>query len=291
MKRITGTGVALVTPFKEDKSIDYEALERLIEFQINNGTDYLVVMGTTGENATLSKSEQRSIVEFCLKVNNKRLPVVVGIGGNNTQDLVANINFYDFEGIDAILTVTPYYNRPAQEGLYQHYAAVSEASPVPVILYNVPSRTGCNLSAATTLRLAHDFDNIVAIKEASSNFDQIGAIIKDAPADFIVISGDDATTLPLISMGAKGAISVVSNVAPKITSDLVRYAMAGDFEIARPLHYKLIDLVNGLFAEGSPAGPKAVLDAMDICRQHVRLPLVPVSDAHYKKLKSLIESI
>jgi len=291
MKRITGTGVALVTPFKEDKSIDYEALERLIEFQISNGTDYLVVMGTTGENATLSKSEQRSVVEYSLKVNNKRLPVVVGIGGNNTLDLVANINFYDFEGIDALLSVTPYYSKPAQEGLYLHYAAVAEASPVPVILYNVPSRTGCNLTAETTLRLARDFENIVATKEASSNFDQIGAIIKDAPADFIVISGDDATTLPLISMGAKGAISVVSNVAPKITSDLVRYALAGDYAIARPLHYKLIDLVNALFEEGSPAGPKAGLDVLDICRQHLRLPLVPVSQALYLKLKNLLENI
>jgi len=288
MDKIKGTGVALVTPFNEDKSVDYKGLENLLNHVIDGGIDYLVLMGTTGESVTLSKGEKVAVVDFCKKINNSRVPVVLGIGGNNTMQVVEDIKSANLDGIDAILSVSPAYNKPSQEGIYQHYKMISGNSPLPIIVYNVPGRTASNISAETTVRLANDFENIVAVKEASGDMDQIMKIIKNKPSDFVVLSGDDGLTLPMIHMGAEGVISVIGQSHPNEYSDMVSFGLSGNQEIANQLHNKLYDFYVPLYAEGNPVGIKASLELLGICKSQVRLPLVEASDAIKNELKSLM---
>ena len=288
MDKIKGTGVALVTPFNEDKSVDYKGLENLLNHVIDGGIDYLVLMGTTAESVTLSKVEKVAVVDFCKKINNSRIPVVLGIGGNNTMQVVADIKSANLDGIDAILSVSPAYNKPSQEGIYQHYKMISGNCPLPIIVYNVPGRTASNISAETTVRLANDFENIVAVKEASGDMDQIMKIIKNKPSDFVVLSGDDGLTLPMIHMGAEGVISVIGQSHPKEYSDMVSFGLSGNQEIANQLHNKLYDFYVPLYAEGNPVGIKACLELLGICKSQVRLPLVEASDAIKNELKSLM---
>lgn len=283
--RFRGLGVALVTPFRSVNGlIDYAALERIIEHQITGGIDYLVVMGTTGESVTLKSAEKKQLLAQCIEVVRNRVPVVLGVGGNHTAEVVDNLSEYDLTGVDAILSVSPYYNKPSQEGIYQHYKALAQVSLVPIILYNVPGRTASNITAETTLRLARDFRNIIGIKEASGNLDQIGLILKHRPKDFLVISGDDALTLPILSLGGDGVISVVGNALPQETSRLVEAGLAGDLVTARREHFKLMELVNALFLDGNPGGIKEVLRVLGLCEAHLRLPLVPVNEAVAKKI-------
>jgi 4-hydroxy-tetrahydrodipicolinate synthase len=288
MDKIKGTGVALVTPFNDDKSVDYKGLENLLNHVIDGGVDYLVLMGTTGESVTLSKGENVAVVDFCKKINNSRIPVVLGIGGNNTMQVVEDIKSANLDGIDAILSVSPAYNKPSQEGIYQHYKMISGNCPLPIIVYNVPGRTASNISAETTVRLANDFENIVAVKEASGDMDQIMKIIKNKPADFVVLSGDDGLTLPMIHMGAEGVISVIGQSHPKDYSEMVSFGLSGNKEIANQLHNKLYDFYVPLYAEGNPVGIKACLELLGICKSQVRLPLVEASDTIKNELKSLM---
>lgn len=289
--KLKGMGVALITPFKEDESIDFDALARIVEFQIKNGTDYLVVCGTTAETPTLTSAEKDQVKEFIVSVNKGRLPIVLGIGGNNTGALVKQLQESNLDGVDAILSVTPYYNKPSQEGLYQHYAALAKASPLPLILYNVPGRTGVNMSASTTLRLADEFPNICAIKEASGNFNQIDDIIKNKPEDFMVISGDDGITFPLITLGAVGVISVIGNAFPKEFSRMVRLALKGDYEHARVIHHRFTELIELLFVEGNPAGVKSMLAVMGFIENKLRLPLVPNTIKTYEKIRAVLNRL
>jgi 4-hydroxy-tetrahydrodipicolinate synthase len=289
MDKIKGTGVALITPFNEDFSVDYIGLEKLVNYQVDGGIDYLVLMGTTGESAVLSKTEKQEVIAFCKKINAGRLPIVLGIGGNNTLALVEEMKNTDFAGVDAVLSVSPAYNKPTQEGIYQHYKMIAEACPLPIILYNVPGRTASNMAADTTMRLANDFENIVAVKEASGNMDQIMNIIKNKPSDFVVLSGDDGLTLPMIHMGAEGVISVIGQSHPKQYSDMVSFGMSGNKKIANQLHYSLYDYYGPLYAEGNPTGVKACLELLGICKSVVRPPLVGASDAIKNKLKSLMK--
>jgi 4-hydroxy-tetrahydrodipicolinate synthase len=289
--RLRGTGVAIVTPFAKSNAIDFLAFEKILNYTINNGVEYIVLLGTTGESSTLSKLEKKTLIEFAVERIDHRVPLVLGMGGNNTSDLVLSIHGTLFKDIDAILSVCPYYNKPSQEGIYQHFKIVAETSPVPVILYTVPSRTSSNISANTTLRLAHDFSNIIGIKEASGNFDQVFQLLKHRPEGFLVISGDDAITLPLLASGADGVISVVANAAPAKFSEMVRAGLKGDFPSARKIHYELIDLINTLFLDGSPGGIKAALNIMELCEEIVRLPLVPVNKEVHKLIKKQIEQI
>lgn len=291
LNKFSGTGVAIITPFKADLSIDYSALETLIEYQLKNGINFLVVLGTTGESVTQSDYEKDELVKFITGKVNGRVPIVLGIGGNDTKAVLNKIAKTDFQKIDAILSVTPYYNKPTQEGIYQHFKAIAEASPKPVILYNVPGRTGSNINAETTLRLAHEFENIIAVKEASGDFSQAMYIIKDKPKDFIVLSGEDALTLPLMSAGISGVISVVANAMPKEFSEMVQLALNNNFKEAEKIHYKLLEFIDTLFVEGNPAGVKAALEILGIIDNNLRLPLVPVSDKTYSNLKDLIEKI
>jgi 4-hydroxy-tetrahydrodipicolinate synthase len=278
MDKIKGTGVALVTPFNNDKSVDYKGLGNLLKHVINGGVDYLVLMGTTGENATLSNAERIEVVNFCKKINNRKLPIVLGIGGNNTLQVVADIKDTQLEGVDAILSVSPAYNKPSQEGIYQHYKMISESSPLPIIVYNVPGRTSTNISADTIVRLATDFKNIVAVKEASGDMDQIMKILKNKPIDFIVLSGDDGLTLPMIYMGAEGVISVIGQSHPKDFSDMVSFALLENKKLANQIHYKLYDYYGPLYAEGNPVGVKACLELLKICNAVVRPPLIEASN-------------
>lgn len=287
--KFRGTGVAIITPFHNDETIDFTSLKKLIDFQIENKVEYIVALGTTGESATLSKDEKKAVIEFIIETVNKRTPVVVGIGGNNTREVLKTIDSTDFTNIDAILSVCPYYNKPTQEGIYQHYKLVSTNSPVPVIMYNVPGRTGINMTADTTLRLANDFKNIMAVKEASGNLEQIMRIIKYKPNNFMVISGDDALTMPMIATGANGVISVTANAFPYEFSEMVRLTLEGKLEKAKELHYKLLDIYDALFMEGSPGGIKAVLEIMGYCKNYFKLPVVPVSQKTYEHIKLLIK--
>ena len=284
MNRFWGTGVALVTPFNSNGTIDYDGLKKLIDYTIQGGVEYLVSLGTTGETATLDKGERKAIFDFTVDTVAGRVPLVAGIGGNSTRDVSETLKSFDPTGFDAILSVSPYYNKPAQEGIYAHYKAIAEASPLPIILYNVPGRTGSNMTAETTLRLAHDFKNIIGIKEASANFDQFNEIIKSKPKDFMFISGDDPVTLPLIAMGAVGVISVVGNALPKLFSQMVRLCLDGKFADAQILHYRMIEFTKLLFAEGNPAGIKAALKKLGICDDCVRLPLVSSSKTNYESI-------
>ena len=289
--KFIGTGVAIVTPFKSDLSIDYNALEKQIEHLIANGINYLVVLGTTGESVTLSEKEKEDLILFVKQKVNNRLPIVLGIGGNNTNAIIEKINNTDFSQIDAILSVAPYYNKPSQEGLYQHFKAIAQSSPVPIILYNVPGRTGANIDAQTTLRLANEFNNIIAIKEASGNFSQAMYIIKDKPKDFLVLSGEDALSLPLISAGMSGVISVVANALPKEFSEMVNLTLDGKTNEAQKIHYKLLEFIDTLFVEGNPSGIKAALEIIGICENTLRLPLVSVSQETYYKLNKLLQNL
>jgi len=291
MNKFRGTGVAIVTPFKNDSSIDFKSLGRMVEHLINNNIDYLVVLGTTGESVTQSKDEKRAVIDHVTEINNGKVPVVVGIGGNCTWEIVDNITKNQFDGIDGILSVAPYYNKPSQKGLYNHFKTIAGASPVPVIIYNVPGRTSINIEADTTIRLANDVRNIVAVKEASGNIDQIMQIIKNTPPDFQIISGDDAITLPVISIGGSGVISVLANAYPGEWSDMVNYAMNNNFQSAREIHYKFIDMINLLFADGNPAGIKAVLSNLGLVQNQLRLPLTPVSRQVYNQIRQAVEVI
>jgi len=289
--KLTGMGVALITPFKDDESVDFEALARLVEHLIKNNTDYLVVLGTTAETPTLTEEEKEEVTRFVVQCVGGRLPIVLGIGGNNTKLVIEKIRTTDLSGIDAILSVTPYYNKPSQEGLYQHFAAIAKASPLPVVLYNVPGRTGVNMTADTTIRLAKEFSNICAIKEASGNFTQIDDIIKNKPADFMVISGDDGITFPLITLGAVGVISVIGNAFPREFSKMVRLALQGDYDRARNIHYHFTELIQLLFVEGNPAGVKSMLALMGFIENKLRLPLVPNTINTYEKIRQVLNQL
>ncbi|MBN1143845.1 MAG: 4-hydroxy-tetrahydrodipicolinate synthase [Bacteroidales bacterium] len=290
-KKFTGTGVAIVTPFRNDGSIDFKSLGKLLEHIIKGGINYVVALGTTGESVTLTKDEKKAVVNFVTDTVAGRVPVVMGIGGNNTQELLDTINQQDFNCIDAILSVAPYYNKPSQQGLYLHFKAIASASPVPVIIYNVPGRTGSNISAETTVKLAGEFPNIIATKEASGNMGQIMQIINTKPKNFQVISGDDALALPIIAVGGAGVISVAANAYPKEISEMTGFALKNEMTKAKALHYKLLEITNSLFEEGNPAGIKALLDIMKISPNNLRLPLVPVSDRLYSKLDQLSKKI
>ena len=290
LHKLSGTGIAIVTPFLDGGGVDFISLEKLLNHIIEGGVDYIVVLGTTGENVGLSADEKIAVTNFVKETVDSRKPLVMGIGGNNTCAVADTIKNTDLSGYDAILSVSPYYNKPTQEGIYQHYKALSAASSLPIVLYNVPARTSCNMSAETTLRLAHDFDNIIAVKEASGDMDQIMKIIKDRPEGFLVISGDDGLTLPMIHMGADGVISVIGQAYPKEFSDMVRYALEGNQKVANELHYQLYDILDPLYFNGNPAGIKAALRIMGICGDKVRLPLVNIEKETYQKLEALIKS-
>ena len=288
---LRGTGVALVTPFDKNKNIDFSSLAAVIDHCIQGGVNYLVSLGTTGETVTLNAREKQEILTFTQKHVAGRVPLVAGFGGNNTQLIVDNVNGFNLDGYQALLSSSPNYNKPTQEGIYQHYKAVAAASPLPVILYNVPGRTSSNMTAATTLRLAHEVDNIIAVKEASGDFAQVSAILKGRPSDFLVISGDDAITLPLVALGCDGVISVIANAYPKIFSDMVRKSLASDMVAARREHNKLLELMSLIFVEGNPGGVKGVLHLKGICGDMVRLPLWPISSGLYEELKEQVDRL
>lgn len=284
-------GVALITPFHKDGSIDFKSLERLIEFQISNNIGYFVVLGTTGEYATLNKDEKVAIIDFIVDLVNKRKPIVLGIGGNNTQEVVNCINSTNFDGIEAILSVAPSYNKPSQTGIFQHYKYISNASPLPVIIYNVPTRTGVNISSETTLKIANELKNVIGIKEASGNLPQIMHIINNKPKNFLVISGDDALTLPTMALGGDGVISVIANAYPKEFSNLIHLCLEGNYDDAKKIHYKLLDIINAIFLEGSPAGIKAALEILKLAQNNLRLPLVPVGKTTNSLISKLIQNL
>lgn len=281
----------MVTPFQADGAVDFSGLETVVNHIIGGGVEYLVILGTTGESATLNKQEKKDIWSSTVKFTNGRVPLVAGIGGNNTYEVLKSIEEFDTTGYDAILSVSPYYNKPTQEGIYQHYKAIAENSPLPIILYNVPGRTGSMVSAETTVRLAHDFKNVIATKEASGSFDQFNAIMRDKPEDFLFISGDDPVTLPMVAMGAAGVISVIGNAIPKAMSDMVRLCLKGDYVNARPLHYSLIEFTRLMFTEGNPAGVKQAMKELGICGDEVRLPLTRVSSDTAAKISAELQKI
>ena len=289
--RFKGTGVAMITPFKADKSVDYRAFENLIESLIRNQVDYLLVMGTTAESVTLSEEEKNEIIETAIRVNAGRVPLMLGLGGNCTENVVKAIKKQNFDGIDAILSVTPYYNKPNQEGLYLHYSEIAKASPVPVMLYNVPGRTGINMKSETVLRLAQEHKNIFGIKEASGDIIQIMDLIKNRPNGFLVVSGDDAITFPLVTLGGDGVISVIANAFPKEFSQMVRDVLNGDLDKSKAMHFRYTDIIKNLFIEGNPAGIKALLNIQNMIENELRLPLVPVSTPTYLQLKEQVNEV
>ena len=285
MESLIGTGVALITPFKKDFSVDTEALKKIVEYQIDNGVDYLVVLGTTGEPATLNAEEKKLVIKTVIEANNGHLPLVIGIGGNNTTQVVADIKTTDLSAFTAILSVSPYYSKPTQEGIYQHFKAISEASTLPVILYNVPGRTASNMLPKTVLRLANDFKNIIGIKEAAGDLVQAMKLIQNKPKDFLVISGDDMITLPMILAGGSGVISVIGEGYPKVFSEMVRLGLQKKVTDAYELHYKLADSIDLIFEQGNPGGIKEVFRLLGLCENTVRLPLVSVDDDLSERLK------
>ncbi|MBS1669113.1 MAG: 4-hydroxy-tetrahydrodipicolinate synthase [Bacteroidetes bacterium] len=286
--QLRGTGVALVTPFKKDFEIDYDALGRVIDFIIKDGVEYVVTLGTTGETPTLSREEKLSILDFTYKKVDKRVPVVVGIGGNNTRELIHDLETFPLHDAVAVLSASPYYSKPSQEGIFQHYKTLADASPKPILLYNVPGRTGRNLSAATTLRLAHEVDNIAGIKEASGDMAQCMQILKDKPSDFLVVSGDDALGFPQLACGMEGVISVIANAFPKIFSEMVRVALKGDNKSAKLLNDQMMDCYEILFAENNPAGVKAAMFELGLIENYLRLPVTPLSEGLHAKMKAYI---
>ena len=290
-EKFTGTGIAIVTPFTEDGSIDWTSYEKLIEYWIAGGVEYLVVLGTTGESATVHGKEKQEVFSFVQKQVAGRLPLVAGIGGYDTAEVISAFGEFDLSGYAAILSVSPYYNKPSQEGIYRHYKALDAAAPLPIIMYNVPGRTGMNVTADTQLRIAHDCKHIFATKEASGNFDQFNQLLKYKPAGFMVISGDDPIALPMISLGAEGVISVVANAYPSGFSEMVRLALRGQYEAARSLHFRYTEIITSLFAEGSPGGVKAYLSEMGLCRNSFRLPVAPVSDKMMARIRELMKTV
>ena len=291
MVRIKGMGIALITPFTDKGDVDFKALKRLVEYQVTSHADFLCILCTTSENPTLTIEERTQIKNLVVEVVNKRIPIVMGCGGNCTAAVVRELENADLKGVDAILSVVPYYNKPSQEGLYQHFSAIAKVSPLPVILYNVPGRVGVNMTAETTLRLACENNNIIAIKEASGNFDQIDEIIKNKPKTFTVLSGDDSITFPLITMGAEGVISVIGNAYPKEFSKMVRLALNKEYDQALLLHHKFKELFSLLFVDGNPAGVKAALNAMGLCQNVLRLPLVPSRIITFEKIQNIVKEI
>ena len=290
-EKFTGTGIAIITPFDRDGKIDWESFSTLIEFWIQGKVEYLVVLGTTGESATIHGTEKQEVFSFVQQKVAGRLPLVAGIGGGDTQQVIEDFKKFDLNGYDAILSVSPAYNKPNQEGIFQHYKALDAATPLPIIMYNVPSRTGQNVSGETTVRIARECKKIFATKEACGNFDQINYIIKNKPADFMVISGDDPITLQMIACGAEGLISVVANAYPLDYSNMVRLCLQGKFKEAQSLHYKYTDIIISLFAEGSPSGVKTYLSEMGLCKNTFRLPVWKVSDKHLTRIKELMKAV
>jgi 4-hydroxy-tetrahydrodipicolinate synthase len=290
MQKFVGTGVALVTPFKTDKSVDFDALIKLVEFNIVNGVNYLVINGTTGESATITDEEKLKVIDVIVQTNKGRLPLVLGVGGNNTTSVVNELKTRNFSNIDAILSVTPYYSKPTQEGFYQHFKAISEASPIPVILYNVPGRTAKNMSVETTLRLANDFQNIVAVKEAGNNTQQYLELIKNKPSDFLIISGDDDLALAITLAGGSGVISVIGQAFPKVFSKMIQFGLEGKNKEAYQLHFRLMDVVDAIFEENNPAGIKAVLQELKLTSDEVRLPLVKASGELQSKIAEFVRN-
>ena len=290
-KMFKGTGVALATPFKKDKSIDFDALERLVNHVIENGVNYLVALGTTAETPTLSNEEKIDVLKFIIKINNSRLPLVCGVGGNNTQDVLDNLKKYPLEHVDAILSVSPYYNKPTQAGIIAHFKEISKHSPIPIILYNVPGRTGSNMLASTTLTLANECKNIIAIKEACGNMAQSMELVQTLPEDFTILSGDDDLAIAQIAIGFDGVISVAANCFTKDFSTMISESLKHNFVAAKKLHYKLLNGISLLFTEGNPPGVKAVLNKMDICENEFRLPVVPVSDDTSNKIDLFLKTL
>ena len=286
-----GLGIALVTPFTESGDVDFQALKRLLDFQINNGADFLCILATTGETPTLTRDEKQRIKNLCVEMAGNRIPILMGCGGNNTAAVVEELKNGDFYGIDGVLSVCPYYNKPSQEGLYQHFKAIASATKLPVVLYNVPGRTGINMKAETTVRLARDCENIVAIKEASGSLEQVDEIIKNKPRDFDVISGDDALTFPMVACGAVGVISVIGNALPREFSKMLRLEQRGEFEAARKIHHRFTDLFSLLFVDGNPAGVKAVLSEMGFIENQLRLPLVPTRITTKQRISELLKEL
>lgn len=291
MTKFYGTGVALITPFKTDLSVDYNALKNIVNYNIDNGTNYLVVSGTTGESVTVTKEEKKKITNTVIETNKGRLPIVLGIGGNNTMAVIEEIKSTDFSQIDAILSVSPYYSKPTQEGLYQHFKAIAKVSPVPVILYNVPGRTSKNMLPETTIRLANDFENIIAVKEAGNNVAQYLQLLKDKPEDFLVISGDDDLALGVVLAGGAGVISVIGQALPKQFSKMIQLGLQGNAKEAYKIHYQLMDVTGYIFEENNPAGIKAVFEALGLAQDTVRLPLVPATNALKEKIKKTLSTI
>ncbi len=291
INQFKGTGTAIVTPFHKEGSIDFKSFEAIIEFQINNGIDYIVFLGTTGEAVTLSGDERNAVIHFAIDIVNKRVPIVVGIGGNNTRELTDTMQEMSFDGIDAVLSVSPYYNKPQPKGLFYHYKEVGNACPVPVIMYNVPGRTSSNMDADTTLRIAHEVSNIIAIKEASKDLEQCARIIKNKPENFLVISGNDELTMPFMAIGGDGVISVVANAFPAEFSKMVKLCLLNKFEDARTIHLKLLDIIQAIYADGSPSGIKAVLAMKGLCKNELRLPLVKINKALSNHIANLLEEL
>lgn len=290
MNQFHGTGVALVTPFNSDGSIDYASLEKLVDHVINGGVNYLVALGTTSEAPTMTTDEKKKVLAAIVSKCNKRVPVVCGIGGNNTAEVLANLAEYDLTNVDGILSVVPYYNKPTQEGLYQHFKAIANATTKPIILYNVPGRTVTNMLPATTLRLANEFKHIVAVKEASGNMSQCMDLVQGKPAHFAVLSGDDDLVLPQVAIGMEGVISVAANCFTKDFTTMVNDALTGNYANAQKLHYKMLEGIRLLFVEGNPAGVKCVLNQMKVCCEMLRLPIVPVSDSTKQKIQEYLKN-
>jgi 4-hydroxy-tetrahydrodipicolinate synthase len=291
MKRFRGTGVAIITPFKNDSSIDFTSLGRVVNHVIKGGVNYIVVMGTTGEASTLTKDEKQAILSYVVESTDNRVPVVVGIGGNNTQEIINTIREIDLEGVDGILSVAPYYNKPSQRGIIQHFKAIATCSPLPVILYNVPGRTAVNMSSDTVIELAHECENIVGVKEASGDISQIMRIIKGKPENFLVISGDDAFTIPVIAAGGSGVISVLANAYPSECSELVSLALKNNFKAAREIHFRFMEVIELLFADGNPSGVKAFMNLRNLCQNNLRLPLVPVNKSILFRIQKVFEEL
>jgi len=289
INKFKGTGVAIVTPFHREGSIDFKSFENLIEYQISGGVNYIVFLGTTGESVTLNQDEKNAVINFGIEIVNDRVPVVVGMGGNNTRQVVKDIKSTDFTGISAILSVSPYYNKPQPKGIFNHYKSIAGQSPVPVIIYNVPGRTGSDIDADTTLRIAHELKNVIAIKEASGNLSQVSRIINGKPDDFLVISGDDALTLPFMAIGGDGVISVIANAFPKEFSQMVSLCLENNYQSAREIHFKLFDLIESIYADGSPSGVKALLEIKGLAKNYLRLPLAKINKGLYNQINLLHE--
>ena len=291
MKQLTGTGVALVTPFTDQLALDLDALRRVVRYCIDGGVDYLVVLGTTGESVTLSKEEKEAVIQTVVDENDRQLPLVLGIGGNNTMAVVKELHETDLEAFDAVLSVSPYYNKPTQEGIYQHYKAIAEASSKPIIMYNVPGRTGSNMLPETTLRLARDFDNVIAMKEASGDMDQICNILKSIPEGFMVISGDDTTARETVENGGHGVISVLGQALPEPFTAMMNAALSGEPVAARAYEKQLQEAMALIFQEGNPAGIKAMFEVLGVCKAHVRLPLVEASDVLKSRIEACVKAL